>query len=154
MLKFYNYDIVFSEIPDEVSLAINISNCPNFCKGCHSPWLQKNEGCILDEAVLSNLIERYGDTITCVCFMGGDKEPNEVVRLADFVYKKTSLLKTAWYSGKQQLPAYFDLSKMNYVKLGPYRPDCGSLKSKKTNQRLYKIKDNGSMEDITFKFWK
>ena len=29
MLKYANYDIVFQEVPDEVTLAINISNCPN-----------------------------------------------------------------------------------------------------------------------------
>ena len=28
MLKYANFDIVFQEVPDEVTLAINISNCP------------------------------------------------------------------------------------------------------------------------------
>ena len=36
MLKYANFDIVFQEVPEEVTLAINISNCPNQCPGCHS----------------------------------------------------------------------------------------------------------------------
>ena len=44
MLKCYSYDIVCQEIPDEITLAVNISCCPNRCQGCHSPWLWGNEG--------------------------------------------------------------------------------------------------------------
>ena len=36
MLKYANFDVVFQEVPDEVTLAINITNCPNQCPGCHS----------------------------------------------------------------------------------------------------------------------
>ena len=36
MLKYVNHDIVFQEFPDEVTLAINLSCCPNGCTGCHS----------------------------------------------------------------------------------------------------------------------
>ena len=35
MVRFYNFDIVFAEIPDEVTLAINITGCPYRCPGCH-----------------------------------------------------------------------------------------------------------------------
>ena len=49
MLRYVDYDIVFQEIPDEVTLAINLSNCPNRCKGCHSPHLLENVGESLTE---------------------------------------------------------------------------------------------------------
>ena len=39
MLKYTNTDIVFQEIPDEVTLAVNLSGCPCRCPGCHSPQL-------------------------------------------------------------------------------------------------------------------
>ncbi|MFA7140937.1 MAG: 4Fe-4S cluster-binding domain-containing protein, partial [Proteiniphilum sp.] len=77
MLKYADYDIVFQEIPDEVTLAINLSGCPYRCKGCHSPQLQENIGEELNEAALSRLLQRYGKTITCLCFMGGDADPEE-----------------------------------------------------------------------------
>ena len=44
MLTYVNHDIVFQEFPDEVTLAINLSRCPNRCPGCHSPYLQQEEG--------------------------------------------------------------------------------------------------------------
>ena len=44
MLKFKDSYIVFEEIPDRVSLAVNITNCQNNCIGCHSPELRLNNG--------------------------------------------------------------------------------------------------------------
>ena len=31
VVRYYNFDIVFAEIPGETTLAINIANCPNRC---------------------------------------------------------------------------------------------------------------------------
>ncbi len=116
-MKFVNYNIVFQEIPDEITLAINLSNCPNRCKGCHSPYLRENIGKILDEDTLSNIIEKYKHAITCVCFMGGDACPDEVEQLADFLRKKMNgVLKTAWYSGKNEIPNNSSLQNFNYIK--------------------------------------
>ena len=44
MLKYTTYDIVFQEFPDEVTLAVNLSLCPNGCPGCHSSYLQGDLG--------------------------------------------------------------------------------------------------------------
>ena len=66
MLRYADYDIVFQEIPDEVTLAINLSNCPNHCKGCHSAYLMEDVGEPLTEESLSTLLGKYGKAITCV----------------------------------------------------------------------------------------
>lgn len=63
MLRFHNYDIVFQEIPYEVTLAINISGCPNRCKGCHSPHLWNDIGKVLDESSIAVLMEKYGNAL-------------------------------------------------------------------------------------------
>lgn len=151
MLRFVNYDIVFQEVPDEVTLAINISCCPNRCKGCHSPYLWENTGEILNKVVLMKLLEKYKSAITCVCFMGGDNDPKEINRLAAFV--RNNHIKTAWYSGKQSFPESCSLSNFDYVKLGPYVEKLGGLDSSATNQRFYKIIDE-KMIDITNRFTK
>ena len=62
VVRYYNFDIVFAEIPGETTLAINIANCPNRCPGCHSPHLQADAGHVLDAAELRALLERYGRT--------------------------------------------------------------------------------------------
>ncbi len=152
MLRFHNYDIVFQEVPGEVALAINISNCPNGCKGCHSPYLMEDKGETLNENVLNELLEKYGNAITCICFMGGDSNPQEVERLSVFLHETTNnRIKTAWYSGKQHLPENCALQYFNFIKLGPYIEHLGGLDCASTNQRFYRIK-NEIMEDITNQF--
>lgn len=149
-MKFYNYDVVFQEIPDEVSLAVNITNCPNHCLGCHSPHLWKDEGIVLDSAMLDTLAAKYRGLITCVCLMGGDADRTAVEQLARHI-KQSLGLKVGWYSGKNEFPTnpdYFD-----YVKIGPYIPENGGLKSPTTNQRLYH-RTEGEWQDITCRFWK
>ena len=82
MVRYHNFDIVFAEIPGETTLAFNITNCPNRCPGCHSPHLTADEGRVLDDAELLALLACYGRSVTCVSFMGGDAEPQEIARLA------------------------------------------------------------------------
>lgn len=150
MLKYWNYDIVFAEIPDEVTLAINLTCCPNKCKGCHSPHLQDNIGKELDWKELNSIIGRYKDSITCVCFMGGDGAPFEVERLSNMICEFYPGLLTAWYSGKDKLPNGLNMFSFRYIKLGPYIQSRGPLKSTTTNQRLYLIEE-GNVRNITCK---
>ena len=145
MLKVASFDIVFQEIPGEVTLALNLSGCPCHCPGCHSPHLAEDIGEPLTEELLDGLIARYQGLITCVAFMGGDADPQEVQRLASHVKD----LKTAWYSGRMNMPE----KGFDYVKLGPYIESLGGLKSEKTNQRLYK-RVGEEWIDITSSFWK
>lgn len=156
MLKFVTSDVVFQEVPDEVTLAIDISNCPCHCKGCHSLFLWKDEGQLLTEESLVDLIMPYEGELTCIGFMGGDIAPEEVARLSVFVHEHfKNTLKTAWYSGRQVLPAGVDASVFDYVKLGPYIEEKGSLKAETTNQRMYRLnKVTGKWEDITYRFWR
>lgn len=152
MLKYYNYDIVFQEIPNEVTLAINITNCPNRCKGCHSPHLQKDIGEILDEECIVALMEKYGSSITCFCFMGGDNNPQRVAELANFIRLYYPNIKSAWYSGCASIPNGIDNRSFQYIKLGGYKEEFGSLKSETSNQHLFAVQQDGAMEDITYMF--
>lgn len=163
MLKCFNYDIVCQEIPDEVTLAVNISGCPIRCPGCHSKWLWEDRGDELNEETVGILMKRYGADITCFCFMGGDAEPEEVLRLAKFLKSKYPKIKTGWYSGRSVLPDAVSVSSpcastgsidsgslskspfcktFDYIKLGPFIEELGGLRSSKTNQRLFKISED------------
>lgn len=143
MLKYVEAKVVFSEIPEEITLAISISNCPNRCIGCHSKELWTDIGEELDTKEIKNLIES-NKGITCVCFLGGDSEPRTVESLAYYIKDHYSFLKTAWYSGKDFLRV--SLEAFDYVKVGSYNRELGPLNSPTTNQKLYKI------TDITNKF--
>lgn len=154
MLKYVNTGIVFQEIPDEVTLSINISNCPCRCPGCHSQYLWNDTGTPLTPDVLDGFIREYGDDITCVCFMGGDAEPESVVGLARHISENHSEYRVGWYSGRQHIPAGIQKQAFDYIKTGPFIRHLGGLKAKTTNQRLYKRLADGSFEDITYRFWK
>jgi len=149
-VKYYNYDIVFQEIPDEVTLAVNITNCPHRCVGCHSPHLHQDIGQELTAETLDRLLDKYGRQITCVCFMGGDRQPKAVADLARHLHEHTKL-KVAWYSGNDKMPANAKL--FDYVKIGGYQEKLGGLRSRTTNQRLYH-NVNGKPVDITNRFWR
>ena len=154
MLKYANFDIVFQEVPDEVTLAINISNCPNQCVGCHSQYLWKDVGYVLDKESLDELVEKYQSGITCVCFMGGDAEPYDVANLAMHIKNKYKDMKTAWYSGKNELPDAFHAETFDYIKTGRYEAALGALDSRTTNQRMIKRLADGRVKDITSRFQK
>ena len=108
MLKYLNTDIVFQEVPDETSLAINITGCPCRCPGCHSPYLWADTGIVLNAEAIDCLMAEHGAGITCVCFMGGDAAPHEVEGLAAYVHQRYPQHKVAWYSGRQYIPHNID----------------------------------------------
>ena len=152
MAKYYNAMVVFEEIPDEITLAINITNCPCHCKGCHSKFLWEDIGTELTFEELERLIKE-NDGITCVCFMGGDANPKEISELAKKITESYKQLRIGWYSGKDELSEDIDISLFNYIKIGHYDENLGGLNKETTNQRLYR-RLSDKMEDITYKFWK
>jgi len=154
MLKYLNTDIVFQEIPNETTLAINLTKCPCRCPGCHSPWLWQDIGEELTISSLCGLIDVYRNSITCVCFMGGDTSPEEVQAMAVELKQLYSRYKVAWYSGRQHVPGNIDKQVFDYIKLGPYNAFLGPLSSPSTNQQLFKKQPDGTFKDITALFWK
>jgi anaerobic ribonucleoside-triphosphate reductase activating protein len=158
MSKYVETMVTFSEVPDEITLAINISNCPCHCKGCHSSHLAENIGTPLTIEVLKNLVEANSG-ISCISFMGGDADPADIKQLATYIKEEYPELKVCWYSGRGVLPTYiqYHLDAFDYIKLGAYDSEYGPLTSKTTNQRFYMIAHLSSgvnkLVDLTYKFW-
>ena len=155
MLKYIDTMVTFLEFPDEISLCINISNCPCHCACCHSSYLAEDIGEPLLESTLHKLItENKG--ITCVGFMGGDSDPKEVNKLAKWIRENYPKLHIGWYSGRQTLAdEVIDLDNFDYLKLGPYIKQFGPLNNPNTNQKFYKIdRKTHIMTWCTNIFWK
>lgn len=151
MLKYVDAKVVFAEVPDEVTLAINISNCPCQCKGCHSSYLAQDIGTELTFNEVRKLIKKNSG-VSCIAIMGGDAEPDKINTLASFIINHYNSIKVAWYSGRQELSNSIDLFNFDYIKLGPYKEEFGPLNSRTTNQRFYKV--NGrELVDITSRFY-
>ena len=154
-----DYDIVFQEVPNETTLALNISECPHHCPGCHSSYLAESVGEKLTKEWLTALLERY-PYITCVSIQGGDRYYHEVMQVVQWI--KEHGFKTCWYTGFSQLPEDMSLAYMDFVKIGPYKQELGGLRSKTTNQRFYSVEHIVSgdetirivLHDRTELFWR
>lgn len=144
-MRYSGLQIVFQEIPNEISLAIHVVGCPLRCPGCHSSDLWPTHiGNELDELSFSKLITKYKNYISCVLFMGGEWHSKEL--LGFLGYAKFQGLKTALYSGHElhQVPKPL-LSALDYLKYGPYIAERGGLGSIITNQHLINLKTNESL---------
>ena len=72
-LRFDREEIVWQEVPGEVSLAFLCSGCPLRCQGCHSSGSWKaGRGAVLSEDYLRSRLQQYRGLISCVLFMGGE----------------------------------------------------------------------------------
>lgn len=141
-MKYVDTKIVFQELPNEITLAINISGCPCACIGCHSSYLSQDIGESLTKEALQQLI-RKNKGITAISFMGGDANPAYINKLAKYLYHNYPNLKIGWYSGRDKLPEEIKLDFFHYIKLGPYISSKGPLNNPNTNQRLYQVVKKG-----------
>lgn len=139
-------DIVLEEIPDRVTLAIEISNCQGSCIGCHSPFLKQDLGEELTpEAVDALIAANFG--VNCVLLLGEGRDRDALLALAAHLRERHPGIERAVYSGRTEVePEIYDA--FDYVKVGPYIAECGPLNERTTNQRLYHHR-----EDITARFW-
>lgn len=165
MIKFTEYEVTFREIPDEITLAVNISNCQNNCPGCHSSYLKENIGKELTEIVVDEIIEK-NNGITCFCFMGEGNDTESLKKLILYIKEKHPKIKIGLYSGRNTVNEDFYWENLDYLKIGPYVAELGPLDKETTNQRLYMggkhyswvVTVGGTLrkgwKDITEKFWK
>ncbi len=137
-MKYVDTLVVFREVPNEITLAINVSNCPVKCPDCHSSYLTQDVGDVLDTSSLAELIAK-NPGISCVSFMGGDAEPMLVRDYSLWIKQNYPDMKVCWYSGRDIKNAEPVLDALDFVKVGPYIDKYGPLDKETTNQRFYKV---------------
>lgn len=140
-------NIVLEEIPDKVTLAVEISNCQGNCIGCHSPFLKSDIGSELTVDIIEQLIsDNFG--VNCFLLLGEGKDRQALLDISRHVHTAHPGMETALYSGRVDVED--DLKhEFDYIKVGPYVEQLGPLNSRTTNQRLYHHGD-----DITARFWR
>ena len=142
-LKFTVEQIVWQEVPGEVSLAFLFSGCPLRCKGCHSAdtW-KEGIGTELTEDYLKGRLKRYHGLITCVLFMGGEWQPEALQKMLAIVTQAG--LKACLYTGleREELEAVSDgiLPYLTYLKTGRWQMELGGLDSPTTNQKFINLR--------------
>lgn len=144
-MRYSSLQIVFQEIPNEISLAFHITGCPLRCRGCHSSDLWNSKiGAELSLSVLSNQIEKYKNYISCVLYLGGEWDKGNLISQLDHV--KSRHFKTALYTGLEYSSVDAEIVKrLDYIKYGEYKSDLGGLNSPRTNQRLINLNTNENL---------
>ncbi|MFT6897060.1 MAG: anaerobic ribonucleoside-triphosphate reductase activating protein [Paraglaciecola sp.] len=134
MLNYTAENIVFLEVPDEVSLAYTISGCTLGCKGCHSSdsW-HKDNGLALSQDYFSQRLETYQGLISCVLFLGGEWQLSTLLPLLKLA--KSKHLKTCLYTGLDEVSSVLK-AELTYLKTGRWLAELGGLESPITNQRF------------------
>ena len=146
MLKYFDYSVTFAEFPDEVSLCVNLSNCPNKCEKCSESWLAQDIGIVLNEDSISELIEK-NPGITLFGFMGGDNDPEERVVLSKFIKNNFGIETFDYYKYGKWIYPFDENGSLICDK------QCGPICYVGTNQKMFEIR-NGKMTDITYRFQK
>lgn len=152
MLKYHTIDTSCRVIPSEVSLIFNITGCTIKCPGCCERTLWKDKGTPLTFKEVRAILNDYSCAVSCVCFMGGEHEPDEINTLARFVKHNYPSLRTAWYSGLNKIPEEIEYCNFDYLKTGPYEASKGALGTPGTNQRVFMVGEDCSLTDITDKY--
>lgn len=139
-MLYKNFDIVFQEVPGEVSLLFTIPGCSLKCPGCHSEELHNlNHANKLDEHHFIELLEKYKDEISCICFLGGEWFEKELINLLKVAKKHE--LKTCLYTGLSKIPNEIK-NHLDFLKTGRWVSKLGGLNSPTSNQRFIRLKDN------------
>ncbi len=147
-MRYSGIQIVFQEIPNEISLAIHFTGCPLKCKGCHSNDLwNPASGFDLDTLKFDQIVSEYSKYISCVVFMGGEWNLTSLLEMIQVAKRHNK--KIAHYTGLQldEIPKAL-INNLDYLKYGPYIPELGGLSSKNTNQRLINLTTNDELNSF------
>ena len=142
-------DIVFQEVPEEISLALTVTGCQIGCKGCHSPYIwNPQHGMPLTATRLAELLDQYETLITCVVFFGGEWQPQQLCLLLSQC--QTAGFKTCLYTGEEDVSDTIK-AHLDYLKTGPWRSEVGGLASRNSNQRFIDIASKEQLNHLFIK---
>ena len=146
--RYSHEQVVWLEVPNEVSLAYQISGCPLRCKGCHSADTWKlGVGQELSSEYLDSRLKQYQGLITCVLFLGGEWQVEELI--ARLVQVKQGGLKTCLYTGFEQEELTEDIiPHLDYLKTGRWIAELGGLDSPTTNQRFIQLSTGADLTHL------
>lgn len=142
-MKYFKNKIVDGFIPGENCLILNVG-----------PWDNKGfdiTASAIDWLILSN------KECTAIVFRGGDKDPDEINQIAQYIRNEFPKIKIAWFSNEDYLSSWIKLPNFDYIKIGSFNAGSGDYRVKGSNQRIYKIrKVRGGyykLHDISEKFY-
>ena len=147
---YKNIDIVFQEVPNEISISFSIAGCKLGCKGCHSAelWYIKG-GKVLTEDFYRGVLDKYKGMASCVLFLGGEWEEDTLVNYLK-IARDEYYLKTCLYTGEEKISDDI-FENLTYLKTGRWDEKKGGLTSKETNQIFIECSTGNKLNEL---FWR
>lgn len=147
-MNYYKADIVLQEVPHEISLCFSISGCTLRCEGCHSPFLWKEEnGKLLSESAFKLYLSKYHGLISCVLFMGGEWDHDNLLNLLRIARKRG--LNTCLYTGLENVSDELK-TELTWLKTGAWKQELGGLNSLSTNQKFIEVSTNKNLNHLFY----
>ncbi len=146
-MRYAFADVVFQEVPDEISLLFFICGCPHRCPGCHSASLwNADQGAPLSRDVYIDWLDRYQGLVTCILFFGGEWWPAELVDHLQLAQSRG--FKTCLYTGLDEVSSEIK-EHLDYLKTGPWNPRLGGLDRPTSNQKFLRL-HTGEVLNVRF----
>ena len=137
-LFFYTKNVVFQEVPNEISLSFSIAGCQNNCKNCSWKNLDIKPKELKDDDYIK-LLNKYRGYVSCILFLGGEWNKEKLIQ--NLKLAKNNGYKTCLYTGKEDVDNDIKLN-LDYLKVGPYIEERGGLANPNTNQRFIDLHTN------------
>ena len=147
-MNFYKADIVLQEVPHEITLCFSICGCTLRCSGCHSPFLWKEEnGKVLSESEFISQLGKYDGLISCVLFMGGEWNHDDLLNLLKIAKKRS--LKTCLYTGLEDVSDELK-AELTWLKTGAWKNELGGLNNPQSNQKFVEVSTNKTLNHLFY----
>jgi len=139
-MKYLSARTSFSSVKMEISVAIEITNCPHNCQGCHTPELQEDIGHEITPDNIMDILKPFmgfedEPLFTCIAFMGGEQHTEEFISLVDRIKERFPSIKICLYTAANCVSSDIQ-SRLDYLKVGKYVKELGGVDSPFTNQKF------------------
>ena len=158
-LPVTNITVSLNELPNHIAVAIELGNCKQRCKGCHSEWLSiplpKSSWMELETLMyeVNKHIKNGADAIVLMDGTNNGVSPDDLVEAINILSHYAPI---GIFSGLPVKAAIHEVlkeeAKLSFLKVGDYKEKLGGLASKTTNQRFFTKTYEGVWEDTTFMF--
>ena len=160
-LPVVNITVTLNELPNHIAVAIEMGNCKQRCKGCHSEWLSiplPKSAWMELETVMHEVNKHVKNGADAIVIMGGTNNGIPLKDLIEAINILSHYAPIGLYSGLPVKAAIHEVlkeeAKLSFLKVGDYKEKLGGLDSKTTNQIFYTKNYDGEWEDTTFMFQK
>lgn len=142
LIPVYSTGVTMNEVPDHLAFYIEMGNCKQKCKGCHSPHLWNTVDNPMSIEELEFLAyDAINKGANAIVLMGGTTNGIPYPHLVRLIDKLSQIAPVCLYSGSDDYKQDMLIAittQLTWLKIGSYQEELGGLSSKTSNQKFYR----------------